>query len=982
MQDLYELQRQALARHLRKETTGEVHSDPITRDLYSTDASIYQIPPVAVFLPRTANDLRIAVQISRDHHVPIVPRGGGTSLSGQAIGPGLVIDASKHLRRIIEIDTANHTARVQPGVVLEQLNQAAGKHGLMFGPDVSTANRATLGGMIGNNSAGSHSIVHGLTVNHVLSLDVVLSDGTTAKLATENLQSILKQDRSTSLIAGIYRTLRQIISKHHDAIRERFPRILRRVSGYNLDRLLKSWEQGCINLAELMVGSEGTLALTTEAEVKLVDKPRYRGLLVPHFTSIAAALDSLDDCLAIQPSAVEMMDQMILDLARNNLALQRRMQAIVGRPAAIFMVEASGNDRQEVEDRLRKLEARLRHNPGVSEIVQAIDDDEREPLWRLRESGLPLLMGLPGDRKPITFVEDTAVSPEKLPQFVAEFQEIMQRHNTFGAIYGHASVGCLHIRPVLNLKDASDVKTMRQISTEVSDLVLKYHGSLSGEHGDGLARSEWLPKMFGKDINEAFKQIKKACDPEGLFNPGKIVDPPPMDQQLRYVREGEAPAELTSTNSHHHKQPLPQVMLDYSPQTSILQHVELCSGTGVCRKTSSGTMCPSYRATLDEKDSTRGRGNILRLAFQNTEPLDALASPAVQEVLDLCLSCKACKAECPSNVDMAKLKAEATHHYYQHHRRPMADRIQRNLPTLLKLGSKFAPILNEVINWSLVRWGLHRWGGLARRRSVPRLRRDHFRKWFAQHRKKTTASENKIILWDDCFTTFSEPEIGIAAVTLIEALGFSVELAEPICCGRPLISKGYLTEARNLVQKQMGPLYRRIKSGVPLLGLEPSCLLTLVDEWPQLVPGRVTRLIAEQASLAETWVAGQRTDFRPLAGKCVVHGHCHQKALVGMDKTVAALRKIPALQVTPLDTGCCGMAGAFGYEKHHYDLSVNIAQPLLDQLADHPDALVLANGTSCRHQLRDISAVHPLHPIELLAQQVGTLDHGETIPYI
>ncbi|MFT3879485.1 MAG: FAD-linked oxidase C-terminal domain-containing protein [Gemmatales bacterium] len=929
-----------------------------------------RFPPVAVFLPKTANDLRIAVQISRDHHVLIVPRGGGTSLSGQAIGPGLVIDSSKHLRKIIEIDAAGHSARVQPGVVLEQLNQAAGKHGLMFGPDVSTANRATLGGMIGNNSAGSHSIVHGLTVDHVLSLDVVLSDGTTAKLATENLQSILKQDRSTSLLAGIYRTLRQIISKHHDAIRERFPKILRRVSGYNLDRILNSWEQGCINLAELMVGSEGTLALTTEAEVKLVEKPRYRGLLVPHFTSIAAALDSLDDCLAIQPSAVEMMDQMILDLARNNLALQRRMQAIVGRPAAIFMVEVSGNDRNELEDRLRKLEARLRHNPGVSEIVLAIDDEEREPLWRLRESGLPLLMGLPGDRKPITFVEDTAVSPEKLPQFVADFQEIMQRHSTFGAIYGHASVGCLHIRPVLNLKDQNDVKTMRQISTEVSDLVLKYHGSLSGEHGDGLARSEWLPKMFGKEIYEAFRQIKKACDPEGLFNPGKIVDPPPMDQQLRYEVKPEG------------KQPLPQVMLDYSPQTNILQHIELCSGTGVCRKTSSGTMCPSYRATLDEKDSTRGRANILRLAFQNTEPLDPLASAAVQEVLDLCLSCKACKAECPSNVDMAKLKAEATHHYYQQHRRPMADRVQRNLPTLLKLGSTFAPILNEVVNWSLVRWGLHRWGGLARRRSVPTLRRDHFRKWFTQHRKKGVISENKIILWDDCFTTFSEPEIGIAAVTLIEALGFSVELAEPICCGRPLISKGYLTEARNLVQKQMGPLYRRIKSGVPLLGLEPSCLLTLVDEWPQLVPGRVTRLIAEQASLAETWVANQRTDFRPLAGKCVVHGHCHQKALVGMDKTVAALRKIPSLQVTPLDTGCCGMAGAFGYEKHHYELSVKIAQPLLYQLADHPDALVLANGTSCRHQLRDLSAVHPLHPIELLAQQINNHDHAETMPYI
>lgn len=966
MQDLYEVQRQALARHLRKETSGEAHSDVLTRQLYCTDASIYQISPVAVFLPKTANDLRIAVQISRDHHIPIVPRGGGTSLSGQAIGPGLVIDTSKHLRNILEIDPVRRIARVQPGVVLEQLNQAVSTHGLMFGPDVSTANRATLGGMIGNNSAGSHSIVHGLTVDHVLSLNVVFSDATTTRLASENLQSILIQDRSTSRLAGIYRTVRQIVSKHHEAIRARFPTILRRVSGYNLDRMLNSWERGHLNLAELMVGSEGTLALTTEAEVKLVEKPRYRGLLVPHFTSIAAALDALDDCLAIKPSAVEMMDQMILDLARDNLALQRRMQAIVGRPAAIFMVEVSGNDRSEIESRLDRLHSILQTRPGVSHLVKAIDDDQREPLWRLRESGLPLLMGMPGDRKPVTFVEDTAVSPEKLPQFVAEFQEIMQRHGTFGAIYGHASVGCLHIRPVLNLKDQHDVQTMRQISTEVSDLVLKYQGSLSGEHGDGLARSEWLPKMFGKDIYEAFRQIKKACDPEGLFNPGKIVDPQPMDEQLRY--------QLEPTT----KLSLPQLMLDYSAEGGIRQHVELCSGTGVCRKTSTGTMCPSYRATLDEKDSTRGRANILRLAFQNKQPLDALADPAVQEVLDLCLSCKACKAECPSNVDMAKLKAEATYQYYQHHRRPISDRVQKHLPTLLKLGSSIAPVLNSIVNWRLARWALHRWGGLARQRSIPALRHDHFRQWFAQHHKRNAEDQSTILLWDDCFTTYTEPQIGIAAVKVLQALGVQVELVQPICCGRPLISKGYLNEARQLVQRQARSLAHRLRDGKPLLGLEPSCLLTLVDEWPQLVPGKETSLIAQQARLAETWVAEQPSDFKSLSERCVVHGHCHQKALVGMDQTIAALRKIPSLKVTPLDTGCCGMAGAFGYEKSHYDLSVNIAKPLLQQLVAHHDALVVASGTSCRHQLRDLFPCHPLHPMELLAQQIGAYEYGET----
>ena len=541
----------------------------------------------------------------------------------------------------------------------------------------------------------------------------------------------------------------------------------------------------------------------------------------------------------------------------------------------------------------------------------------------------------------------------------------MQRHDTFGAIYGHASVGCLHIRPVLNLKDQHDVQTMRQISAEVSDLVLKYKGSLSGEHGDGLARSEWLPKMFGKEIYEAFRQVKKACDPEGLFNPGKIVDPQPIDEQLRYQLEPTA------------RLPLPQLMLDYSTEGGIRQHVELCSGTGVCRKTSSGTMCPSYRATLDEKDSTRGRANILRLAFQNKQPLDAMADPAVQSVLDLCLSCKACKAECPSNVDMAKLKAEATYHYYQQHRRPISDRAQKHLPTLLKLGSSIGPVLNTIVNWRLVRWALQRWGGLARQRSIPALHRDHFRQWFAQHHKKSAEGQNAILLWDDCFTTYTEPQIGIAAVKVFEAIGVQVELVEPICCGRPLISKGYLNEARQLVQRQARSLAHRLQDGKPLLGLEPSCLLTLVDEWPQLLPGKETSLIAGQAKLVEAWVTEQPTDFKPLSERCVVHGHCHQKALVGMDQTIAALRKIPSLKVTPLDTGCCGMAGAFGYEKNHYDLSVNIAKPMLQQLAAHPEALVIASGTSCRHQLRDLTTCHPLHPMELLAQQIGAYEQGE-----
>jgi FAD/FMN-containing dehydrogenase/Fe-S oxidoreductase len=956
MRNFYDVQRDALVRHLQSATSGEVQASPTSRQLYSTDASIYQIEPLAVFLPRTTDDLRIAMQICHEHHIAIVPRGGGTSLSGQAIGSGLVVDCSKYLRTIVELDPTEQRARVQPGVVLEQLNQAAGEFGLMFGPDVSTANRATIAGMIGNNSAGSHSIVHGLTVDHVIALQVVFSDGSSTHLQREKLETIL-QLQSNSKMASLYQVIRQILQQHHEQIRQRFPKILRRVSGYNLDRLLKAWESGELNLAELITGSEGTLALIQEAHVKLVKKPRFRGLLVPHFSSIQAALESLETCLAIQPSAVELMDEMILGLARQNLALQRRMELIEGTPAALFMVEVAGDDPVELGSKLDKLERQLRGKPGVTALVRTLDETQREPLWRLRESGLPLLMGLPGDRKPVTFVEDTAVSPERLPGFVAAFQQIMTEHGTHGAIYGHASVGCLHIRPVLDLHQHSDVQTMRKISTAVTELVMQYEGSLSGEHGDGLARSEWLPKLFGNDIYQAFRQIKQVADPDGLMNPGKIVDAPPMDQQLRYQQR--------------ERMALPTVMMDYSKQGGITQHVELCSGTGVCRKTSSGTMCPSYRVTLDEAESTRGRANVLRLAFQQMSPEEALASPAVHEVLDLCLSCKACKAECPSNVDMAKLKAEATHQYYQQHWRPMVHRLQRHLPQVLGWGAWLAPMTNALSRWRFPRWLMQKWFGISQQRSLPVLHRQHFRRWFKQRYLHTPKqADHRLMLFDDCFTTYMEPHIGQAACKLLNSLGYQVELAGSFCCGRVLISQGYLSDARKLVEKQAPLLAARLNDDMPLLGLEPSCLLTLTDEWPELFPGEATKLIARQAKLAEQWLSSKNIIYRPLGLQAIVHGHCHQKALVGMSSTMTALRQIPQLQVKELDTGCCGMAGFFGYESRHFDFSKKIAsQSLLPAVVAHPDAIVIASGTSCRHQLLDFATCQPLHPIELLAQQ-------------
>lgn len=963
--ELREHRRAALERHLQKHLRGEIRFDAPTRALYSTDASIYQIEPLGVVLPCDAEDWHTAIQIALEHEVPLVPRGGGTSLSGQTVGPGLVLDGSKYLNQILEIDPEGRRVRVQPGVVLDHLNQAVEPYGLQFGPEVSTANRATLGGMIANNSAGARSVVYGKTLDHVRELSVILADGARVTLGPTPLDLLNPRSVGDSRWADVHRVVGEIVRQHRAEIETRFPRILRRVSGYNLDSLVKGWDAGVVNLADLVVGSEGTLAVITEAELHLVRRPRFRGLLVPHFTSLTAALDTLDLCLSFSPSAVELMDQMILDLARENLALRRRMAAITGRPAAVFMVEFSGDQPADVAGPMEKLTRKLRAAPGVTEVFQTVDDAQREPVWRLREAGLPLLMGLPGDRKPVTFVEDTAVAPERLPEFVRAFQDLIAEHGTHGAFYGHASVGCLHIRPVLNLKDAGDVARMRQISAAVTDLVRRFEGSLSGEHGDGLVRSEWNRKMFGSVVYEAFRRLKRAFDPKGLMNPGKIVDAPPMTDNLRLGPD------------YHPVEP--ETVFDFSAHGGFARHVELCSGTGVCRKEQGGVMCPSFRATRDEADSTRGRANALRLAMTGEAPLKALAAPWVHEILDLCLSCKACKSECPSNVDMAKLKAEVDHLYYQRRGRPVLHHGLAWLPWFYRYGAWAGPVVNAMGRWKPLRWFLERAIGLDRRRSLPPLHARNFRWWLDWRRPNPRAGRRgRVLLLDDCFTTYNEPRIGKAAVTLLETLGYRVERTGLDCCGRILISKGFLTEARNLIQRQASWLASRLTDDAPILGLEPSCLLTLVDEWPSLAPSSATERVARAARLADEWLAEQaRHDpewpsLQPLDAECLVHGHCHQKSLVGMEGTAAALKLVPKLQVRVLDTGCCGMAGAFGFEADHFDLSVRVAElSVLPDLAKAATAMVVATGTSCRHQIKDLTGRTALHPVEVLAQQVA-----------
>ncbi|MCE9529670.1 MAG: FAD-binding oxidoreductase, partial [Planctomycetes bacterium] len=656
MQDFHEQKRAAIIGALRRHIAGEVRFDPTSCRLYSTDASIYQIAPLGVVIPKTPDDLTAIVQIAAETETPLVPRGGGTSLSGQSIGPGIVVDCSKYLNNIGPIDVSARKVTVQPGVVLDQFNRALAVHGLQFGPDVSTASRATLGGMIGNNSAGSRSIVYGKTIDHVLSIKSILADGSTATFGSCTPTEWKRKAERSTLEGRIHRDSQRITEQNDAEIVKRFPHILRRVSGYNLldflETGLRKPDTGQ-SLVPLLVGSEGTLAVIAEAEVNLVQRPKSRGLLVPHFDSLAAALDVLDLCLTLNPSAVELMDTMLIDLARTQRSLKGVMAAIHGRPAALLMVEFSGDSAAEVSARVHDLERRLQGKPGITALVPALEPSLRDPLWNMRRAAVPLLLGIPGERKPVAFVEDCAVNPARLPEFARLFREILRAHGTDGAFYGHASVGCLHIRPLLNLKDVQDVRRMRAISEDVTDLVLEFGGSLSGEHGDGLARGEWNKKMFGPTVYEAFRQIKRLFDPRNLLNPGKVVDSPAMTENLRY-------------GPGYDPQPVATV-LDYSNQEGFFHSIELCNGSGVCRKTQGGAMCPSFRATRDERDSTRGRANALRMTLspsgdENREPL---AERWLMEVMDLCLSCKACKAECPSNVDVAKLTAEFQHAYYQ-----------------------------------------------------------------------------------------------------------------------------------------------------------------------------------------------------------------------------------------------------------------------------------------------------------------------------
>jgi FAD/FMN-containing dehydrogenase/Fe-S oxidoreductase len=953
-----------LYEELRQVIDGEVRFDPYSRSLYSTDASMYQIEPIGVVIPRHQGDVVATVDIARRHQVPVLPRGGGTSLAGQTVGHAIVMDFSKYLNQILEVNTEEAWARVQPGVIQDEFNAYLRPLGFLFGPDTSTSNRATIGGMTGNNSAGSHSIVYGKTIDHVLELSVVLSDASCTVLKSLDKAELEAKLSGGALENHIYRQVKRIVDANREAIRQHYPAIQRRVSGYNLDAFVPD---GDFNLAKLVVGSEGTLAVVTEAKVRIVPRPKATAVCVVHFDDLIASTEASEEILACDPYAIEMIDRMVISLTRDAGELGRLMTFIEGDPEALLVTEFRGDTPAEAQAKAEDMITRLQAKRLGYAYVRAYSPPEQGRVWRIRKAGLGLLMRVEGERKPIAFVEDTAVDPLKLPEFLRRFKKIIDDHGTSAGYYGHVSVGCMHIRPLVNLKEQHEIDLMTSIAKDISDLVLEFGGAMSGEHGDGLARSHLNKKLFGPQLYSAFQDVKQAFDPRNIMNPGKIVDAPPMTENLRY-----GTAYRTIELKTH---------FSFAKEGGFASAVERCIGVGECRKKLDGTMCPSYMVTLEEEHSTRGRANALREALSGRLPKEELTSPRMYEVLDLCLECKGCKGECPINVDMAKLKYEFLAHYHEAHGTPIRARLFANIERLNQLGCALAPFSTTVANLGVSRWMLEKLVGIDRRRSLPPFARQTFERWFRRHTSTVAAApKQKVILFHDTFMNYNYPEIGQAAVAVLERAGYEVMLVGKRCCGRPMISKGMLEEARAHAIYNVNLLAPYAEQGIPIIGCEPSCILTLRDEYPDLVSDKRVETVAAHSFMIEEFLASRHSRgelqlaFKDVKRKLLLHGHCHQKALIGTGPSLAVLRLPPGFEVEEVDSGCCGMAGSFGFEQEHYELSQAIGSRRLfpavqaKRQATNDDFDVVVAGVSCRQQVEHFTGKRPKHLVEVLAE--------------
>jgi FAD/FMN-containing dehydrogenase/Fe-S oxidoreductase len=954
---------------LRRDLDGEVAFDDYTRHLFSRDASMYAIRPLGVAFPRHSDDVAAALTAAASLGVPVIPRGAGTSLAGQTVGPGLVLDMSRHLDRIHEIDREARTALVDVGVVQDELNVAAAAHGLMLGPDTSTSNRATIGGMVGNNSAGSGSVRYGMTIDHVRTLDVILSDGSRARFEPIDDAEYTRRASRDSLEGRIHAGLADVMARHEQSIANDFPSFWRRAGGYRLDRLADATP---FDLAKFVVGSEGTLVIATRARVDLVPKPRRTVFAVGHFTSVPAAIAATEDALSCDPAQVEMMDKTILDLSRRRIEYAELANSLDGDPAALLFVSFTGDDQAELMASLDRLDALWRaHRHGYS-TVRAVSSSQQDALLKVRKSSLGLLMAASvGTLRPLAFVEDTAVDPMHLAAYAERFKALIDRHGLTAGFYGHASVGCLHVRPFIDVTDPAQVATMRAVATEVKDLVAEFGGVNSSEHGDGLARSEFNRSIFGDDLYQAMREVKRLFDPNGVMNPGKIVDSPSMTDNLR---DSALPS----------PEPI-RTRITFEVVGGMRGAADRCMNIGLCRKSTTGAMCPSYMATRQEEHSTRGRANALVWALSAPDPAAELGNKRLHEILDLCLMCKACKSECPLGVDMATLKSETLARYHDIHGVPVRSRVFGSIRALNRLGAATAPLSNLPARTRPVRALMGRVLGIAPQRPLPTFQRQTLTRWFAAgERRSSPGSQGTVTFLADSFTTFTDPEVGKAAVVLLERAGWSVRLESRGCCGRASLSKGLVDDATRKAAKLARLLTSSTEPGSPVVGCEPSCLFTLRDEHVALLPddprvrdiaGRV-RQVEELLTEAiddgrlvlreDSWLVGRRVMY---------HGHCHQKAEVGTGATVELLRRIPGVDVVELDAGCCGMAGSFGFEVEHYDLSMAIgAARLFPAVQSAPaDTVLVATGVSCRQQIYHGTARRAVHPLELVHSAMASV---------
>lgn len=964
---------------LEKSLDGELLRDLASRRLYATDASIYQEIPSAVVRPKHQKDCINIVKFANKYRIPLIPRAAGTSTAGQCVGNGMVVDVSRHMTDILG-EIKDNTIRVQPGVILDDLNDITAKDNLQFAHDISTSNRCMVGGMIGNNACGSHSILYGTTRDHVLEVETVLSNGTVTKFGPLEDQALKQKLKKPDLEGDIYRSVYNIIENNKENIKQHYPKaeIIRRNTGYALDYLANNqpWNPDgkSFNLAPFLCGSEGTLGLVTEATLQLVPVPNQKLLVCVHFSDLAEAMRATVAMLPHKPAAIELIDQSVLDCTKDNIEQRQNRFWIQGEPRAVLVIELFDDVHSRLEQRAHQLIQNLQKQ-HLGYAYPIISAGQMNQVWAVRKAGFGLLMGKVSQKKAIAVIEDTAVAVPDLPAYVGKIQQIMKNHSTDCIYYGHASVGLLHLRPELDLREPQDKKTFLSIADQVAQLVAEFKGSLSGEHGDGRVRGPFVKKMFGEQVYQSFIQIKQTFDPKRIFNPNKIITDVPIDQNLR--------TDGTPQEIKLHPQ------FDWKKDLGLKAATEKCNGSGVCRKSvGRGTMCPSYMATKEEYYSTRGRANLLMQALNSADPIAEFASEDLKKTLDLCLSCKACKSECPANVDMARLKSEFLHHYHRQKGVPLKTKLMRYYPLMLNLGAKFPKFSNRVINSTWLKKRLK----VSEQRQLPTITTTPLKAWWQKQKNKDQTQANtqkQVAILCDVVTQYHEPQVGQAAIQFLAHHGYQVIpifLSESPCL---LVNQGLLKQAKQALGQVIEQCESLLQAGVSIIGLEPPELLTLRDGAVDLVEdnGREKmRALSKRAQLFEEFIlqeiASGHIDTTQLSHQeqeIIVHVHCHQKSLVGINSTINALNQLPGTKVTALKTGCCGMSGTFGYE--HHELSMKIGEmQLFPAIRQAPkETLTVATGTSCRHQIADGVAVKALHPAQVFWRYVSKTNYKDCL---